>query len=137
MSTPHRVAENYSRYAEDVLAHYAELTSVTSSNSCSAFYRRLASDGAGGSAGGWFKPIPSDFVADVEILARKFLAPSEYRVFRKLYIDGQGDTQVLAVTDMPKLEMLYLKLGRKFEEFGLWPVTYYFQPQDLRGGRSA
>lgn len=140
MGAPRRQAENYRRYAEDVLAHYMELTSVTSTNSCSAFYQRLASGGAGSSAGGWFKPIPSDFVADVEVLARKFLSHSEYISFRYIYMECMGNVNEIPVPYRrgfcDKLDVILLKLGRVFEEQGLWPVSAYFRPQDLRGPRS-
>lgn len=137
MVPPSQQDEQYRRYAEDVLAHYTEITTVASSNSASAIYRRIASGGTGintgGNAGGWFKPIQSDFIADVEILARKFLAPSEYKLFRYVYIDHPDWT--IAQSDQPKLDLMHLKLGRTFEKHGLWPVSAYFRPQDMRRGQ--
>jgi hypothetical protein len=121
--------------AEDVLSHYLELTTVNSSQSCAAFYRRLASGGVeGGTPGGYSKPLPSDFIADVETIARKSLTPLEYKMFRAMYLEP-GDVKYGA--NRSAINAIHRKLGQVFEEHGLWPVSAYFKVKDLRKAQDA
>jgi hypothetical protein len=122
---------NLKQQAYEVLQHYMELTSITQSQSCSPLYRRLGKGGiSSDSPGGWFRPLSSDFIADVEILARKNLSPAEYDTFKAYYMNQTGEW---VKVDTGALHLLRVKLGKVFEEHGLYPVQVYFAPKDLRG----
>lgn len=73
------------------------------------------------------KPCISDFIADVEICARKELNPKQLTYFKDAYLEEFGvddfeiDGEVIVDRDLKEV------LGKAFLETGLFPVGPYFK----------
>lgn len=129
--------EEFRRDAEGVLDYYQELTSTNCSNSCEAFYKMLGM-GVGRNSGGSYspcQPTSSDFVADVETTVRKSLSPSEYKLFRTIWMNPDLVAADKAANDhntQATREHILRKLGQAFNERGIAPLNMYFKAKDLR-----
>lgn len=101
-----------------VVSHYEEVKVTSGTMSCEKFYKHQL---AGSGAGTPFVPGvvfvgPEDFIADVEMAAKKILTPDEFVAFK----EGRFTERVEE------------RLGREFKRRKIYPLHEYFQPKDLR-----
>lgn len=123
-----------------VFARYDELKSVEGTNSCAPFYHHLAhSDEAPGSGNPMsIKILTSDFIADIELTAKKTLNTPEYKFFRDVYLNKTVDPEQLAADCLSNPSVLAMKclvqeqLGKAFKAKHIYPVTKYFNGKELR-----
>lgn len=72
-----------------------------------------------GRASGRCKPTASDFIADVELSAKKVLNPSQLRTFFKMAC-------MLRIPDTTKYNVVADIVGREFKRRGIYPLKEYF-----------
>lgn len=72
-----------------------------------------------GRASGRCKPTASDFLADVELAARKVLNDSQLRTFFKM-------ARMIRVPDTSKFNTIAELVGKEFKRRGIFPLKQYF-----------
>jgi hypothetical protein len=88
-------------------------------------------------------PTVSDFIADVELNARRALNAREFAHFRAFYhnrdgqLDEHGEPEGLPASMRLLDNSVRTKLGRRFGRVGIHPLTFYFRAFDVRARRRA
>jgi hypothetical protein len=128
--------ELYRSVCVEVLDAYDEIKSVNGTSSVAGFYNGLGRIRSGGGLNPRIvRTNPTDFIADIEIGARKSLSNKEYAVFDMMYLSHNDDIRGLvrnADSYERVREIIKLKLGRYFSQNGIYPLANYFKPKDLR-----
>lgn len=106
--------------ASSVINAFLELEGTNGHPSSGAFYRRLASEGAGAPMyKNEIRVTPSDFTSDTILAAKSALTPEEYQKFKRQVLSGRV---ALNAYDKDVRE----RLGRVFLARRLYPVSQYF-----------
>jgi len=94
---------------------YRETRETASSASCAVFWERVGKNN-GVERVGRVAPSSSDFVADMELAAKKVLSEEDY----SLFLSGK-----------PISENLEAKVSRELTRRGIWPFKGYLQAKDV------
>jgi hypothetical protein len=113
-----------------VIEQYMEIKSVNGTSSCSGFYRGLTKEG--GRTGLNPRVVqagPSEFIADVELAARRALSTdiSLHILFFEEFVLGQATG--MSTEDRERIEQA---VGRMLIARRIFPVEMYFRACDLR-----
>jgi hypothetical protein len=134
---------NQSRFYRSVfrrcMSAYDEFRSVQGTNSCSAFYCNLGQTMGGAKNNSRVIPtIPSDFICEVEIKAKRALNGAEYAYFKAVYLDKQSGYEVAAQDYLGEEKFTLLKhtvqekVGKMLAATRVYPVEKYMRPVDMR-----
>ena len=118
-----------------VMNYYLEAKSAAYSSSVGGFYAAMEAETKGsGYVARIIKPTLIDYVCDVEIVARGVLNPSQYQLFRILYIDLKEPSPEVAKSDRFRKAEKKIKeqVGKAFVAFKIYPAESYFASKDLR-----
>jgi hypothetical protein len=141
MEQPRRNKKEFWRSVfRKVLSYYDELVVSHGSNSCEGFYKALTREGING---GKYNPrivraTPSDFICDVELTAKRVLTKEEHRFFSLVYLNKDQEICDLFKDKSPDNKFNKLKhsvqekLGCAFKASGIYPMSKYHKPKDLR-----
>lgn len=119
-----------SKQFNEVMDFYRE--SRHSSGACGALdYEQALSGEKNGSSYvvGQIRMSGSDFLCDVEILARRLLGPLQLEFFKKVYVNGLG-TLSQSTPEAYKVLDVQVRgvMSRAFAEHGLYPIPMYMHP---------
>lgn len=78
------------------------------------------------------RPFLSDFIADVELAARRVLTAVEFLYFTKTYRDSRNDLSHVGLGFRKLDDTVRHKVGEELERVGLYPVERYFLPKLAR-----
>jgi hypothetical protein len=101
----------------EVVDFYLELKSTLGTSSCNAFYSHynLIHD----------FPTTSEFVTDVEIVARSSLSKNDFHLFETLFINSKVTINYLLNIKTLRWKLISTVLGRAFLKNNLYPINYY------------
>jgi len=129
---PHRTLEQnrsfYYKAFESVISLYQEMKATYGIAGALDYSNAQASSPGAAYSIGRCLFTPVDFIADVQIVARKALTPDELRWFNSVFVDHLSQ-------DEPKArfsDRVKLQLGFHFQRAGLYPVSSYTKPVKVR-----
>lgn len=120
----------WERAFSDVMEEYQEIKATLGSSSCEGFYNGLAREGGRTAMNTRVvRPSVIDFVADVELAARRALHPAEFTFFRQYYINGENlQPERVELYD----KTVQQKVGKMLIHRRVHPTSNYYKAKDLR-----
>lgn len=111
-----------------VLEGYQETKSVMGTSGAIDYSQAVLSPSTANQIAGYVQPSLMDYVADVELTAKKALSESDFAFFKKYFID-------MDLADLPSSESFRERsksvaenAGRRFLASGLYPMKAYLRP---------
>jgi hypothetical protein len=121
------------------MTKFDEFRSVLGTNSCAPFYKGLAQEGGRVEANPRIvRMLPEDFLADVELAAKRALNEHEYFYFKTVYLnknDKFDDEFKATVSEKAYSAMkrtVQEKLGKELQRVKIYPIDSYMASVDLR-----
>lgn len=128
MSTK-RKRQQWKMVFEGIMSVYIDFKSVSGTLSCASLYKSIARQGAGKGSfnSSVVQPYPSDFICEIEIIARKALNENELNFFNHSFKNGFTDNKDRSI----KLSITQ-KMGEALIAAKIHPIELYFKPRDTR-----
>lgn len=116
------------------IEHYLEIKSIAHSNSCTPFYQAMSTGQRLNYNPRVIKPSFSDFLCDVELVAKGVLNEEQFRLFRVLYLWQMFPEMLPFKTDKMRKKDKKIKeqVGKALVAFKVYPIQRYFEKRDLR-----
>jgi hypothetical protein len=132
-------SKHYRGIFRQVMTKFDETRSVLGTNSCARFYKGLAQEGGRVETNPRvIRMLPEDFIADVELAAKRALNVHEYFYFKTVYLnkDDKFDKEFKdTVSEKAYSTMkrtIQEKLGEELQRSKIYPIETYMQSVDLR-----
>lgn len=121
-----------------VMARYEEVHCRYTATPSMDYERACDPTTGGGFPVGVVKPSTCDFIADVELAARRSLTTTEYVFFQQIFLQRNEDYHKSLLTEWGEEKFTKYKntveekVGRMFKSRKIYPIYKYMAARDLR-----
>jgi hypothetical protein len=128
MSKQHDYSQlnDWKRAFDETIEFYQEAKSTLGLIPAIDYANHPAATG-GPSAGGYMKPTVVEYVADVELAARRVLSPELHLVFKALFVTSFEPVDYRSTA----VEEIRVRVGRELERVGIHPAPRYFKQKHI------